>query len=110
MKNCPTPSRSDIPPDNLAARLIDEEVRGPVFGYYVAAYTVGTERGYYAYAKVCREQPSAVWNAPDAFLKFSVGPVGDAAIAKEAVFRAAYRRLECQPWTHATVPIGHSKI
>lgn len=40
-----------------------ERISGPYKGYYIAAYTVGSEPNFVGYAKVCFTEPADVWNA-----------------------------------------------
>jgi len=41
-----------------------ERISGPYKGYFIAAYTVGTEPNFVGYAKICITEPQDVWNAP----------------------------------------------
>jgi len=40
-----------------------ERISGPYKGYFIAAYTVGSEPNFVGYAKVCTTEPQDVWNA-----------------------------------------------
>jgi len=40
-----------------------ERISGPYKGYFIAAYTVGTEPNFVGYAKICASEPEDVWNA-----------------------------------------------
>jgi hypothetical protein len=40
-----------------------ERISGPYKGYYIAAYTVGSDPNFVGYAKICAREPENVWNA-----------------------------------------------
>lgn len=97
MPGAETPRRDDV----LSGL---EEIRGPVFGYHVAAYTLERPEGHYAFAKVCVGEPASVWETPTARAIVSAGPEADAARALEGVFRKVYRRLSVKRANLPTTP------
>ncbi len=40
-----------------------EKVFGPMWGYYLACYTVAVPEGFVGYAKVCEHPPESTWTA-----------------------------------------------
>jgi hypothetical protein len=80
-----------------------EEIRGPIFGYHVAAYTIQRPEGFYGFAKICRTHPESVWETPDARAIMTVGPMPVAATALDDVFKAVYLRLRKLRWAQPTV-------
>jgi hypothetical protein len=101
----PTPLPEPAPP-SIPDFFAIEEIRGPVFGYYVAAYAFERPEGFYAYAKICRKAPVSVWETPDATAILSVGPCGDPYDALEDAFTAVRRRLGVKRWNLPTLPAG----
>ncbi len=96
----PAPLSGPMPlPDDFAGL---EDIRGPIFGYHVAAYTIEREEGVYAFAKICRERPESVWETPDARAIVSAGPRGDAQAVLEDVFKVVHQRLSASP---ASIPL-----
>ena len=39
-----------------------ERISGPYKGYYIAAYTVSSDKTFVGYAKICGAEPDDVWN------------------------------------------------
>lgn len=105
----PAPLPGALPPATPGGGSGDfaalEEIRGPVFGYYVAAYTIERPEGFFAFAKICRQEPASVWETPDARAILSVGPEPVASIALEAAFRSVYKRLSVKRWNLPTMPV-----
>jgi hypothetical protein len=96
-----TPSQA---PDGIDVHLVAEEVRGPVLGLYMAAYTVFTSRGYFAYAKVTYTDPPSYWDVGDVLFKLALGPRNTASEAHEGIFRAVEARLGRRLAFQPTVP------
>jgi hypothetical protein len=96
-------------PNGIDSCVVFEEVRGPIFGYYVAGYAVATHLGYFAYAKVCEDRPSSVWDTPSAVAKMAIGPLQDAERLMDRVFYAVYRRLERRLEAQTTDPDSLAK-
>jgi hypothetical protein len=89
------PSDSDFRVSSpLDSYVVHEEIRGPVFGYWLACYAIERRRGFYAYGKLCRERPASVWDTPTALAKIALGPRPTAEAALEAVFIAVQARLQ----------------
>lgn len=91
-------------PDGIDVQLVQEEVRGPVMGLYMAAYTVLTPRGYFSYAKVSWEDPPSYWDARDVLFKLAMGPRATAEEAHEGIFKAAQARVGRRTAFQPTVP------
>lgn len=91
-----------LPPEDDFPGL--EDIRGPVFGYHVAAYTIERDDGCYGFAKICREKPASVWETPDARAILSVGPRANAQAALEDVFNSVYKRLRVLRANLPTLP------
>jgi hypothetical protein len=70
-----------------------EEVVGPIFGFYLACYSVETEAGYFGYAKVCLERPASVWDAK-AIRKSAEGPFETPETAMAAVMELTTLKLQ----------------
>jgi hypothetical protein len=70
-----------------------EQINGPVHGYWLACYTVESEQGHYAYAKLCIAQPDDVWDAEFAVRKVGAGPYADPAEAIRLLVERTSRRL-----------------
>jgi hypothetical protein len=92
-----------LPPEGLLEAVVLEEIQGPFFGFFVAAYVVATRRGFYAYGKLCHLKPSSVWETPDARAKMSLGPRRDATSALEGLLLAVEARLSRQPFNRTTL-------
>lgn len=90
-------------PEGLLESVVLEAVRGPYYGFFVAAYVVATRRGYYAYGKLCREQPASVFEASRAYAKMCVGPRVEPARAMDEIFQAVEARLSRQPFNRTTL-------
>ena len=86
----PAPSQA---PDGVDVHLVSEEVRGPILGLYIAAYTVFTSRGFFSYAKVTWTDPRSYWEASDVLFKLALGPRATAKESHDGVFHAAEARL-----------------
>jgi hypothetical protein len=97
----PGPSQA---PNGVDVHLVTEEVRGPVLGVFIAAYTVFTSRGYFAYAKVTWTDPLSYWDARDVQFKLALGPRATAVEAHEGVFEAAGKRLARRYAFQPTLP------
>jgi hypothetical protein len=90
----------------LEAYVVHEEIRGPLFGYWLASYAIERRRGFYAYGKLCRgHRPQSVWDTPGAFVKIALGPRATADAAFESLFIAVQKRLERRPENQVTQPI-----
>jgi hypothetical protein len=88
-------SNIDFPATSaLHAYLVHEEIRGPVYGYWLASYAIERSRGFYAYGKLCKDRPGSVWDTPTAFLKIALGPRPTADAALDAIFGAIEARLQ----------------
>jgi hypothetical protein len=70
-----------------------EQITGPVHGYWLACYTVETDAGHYAYAKLCIAQPQDVWDAGYAVRKVGAGPYDDPAEALRLLIEHTRRKL-----------------
>lgn len=70
-----------------------EEIAGPVFGFYLACYTVEGRDGHYGYAKLYERRPSSVWETRPAIRKVAAGPYTDAATALRGVIARSERKL-----------------
>jgi glycerol uptake facilitator-like aquaporin len=65
----------------------------PVHGFYLACYTVDSDKGPYGYAKICAGPPEEVWDAKYAIRKVSAGPCLSHAEAIDSVVAHATARL-----------------
>lgn len=97
------PAVSQVP-DGVDVHLVQEEVRGPVMGLYIAAYTVFTTRGFFSYAKVTWSDPPSYWDVREVLFKLALGPRVSAEEAHEGIFRAAQARLGRRTAFQPTVP------
>lgn len=70
-----------------------EHITGPVFGFFLACYTVQTSEGHYAYAKVCVGEPLSVWEPGPTLRKVAAGPFPTQQEALQAVISRAERKL-----------------
>jgi len=70
-----------------------EYIAGPLFGFFLACYTVQTGEGHYAYAKVCVGEPASVWEPGPTLRKVAAGPFRTEREAMEAVISRAERKL-----------------
>jgi hypothetical protein len=70
-----------------------ETIAGPLYGFWLACYTVETEQGYIAYAKLCTECPRSVWDAPRAVRKLVSQPQPSEAEALHDVLTHTRQRL-----------------
>jgi hypothetical protein len=70
-----------------------EQITGPVHGYWLACYTVETDTGHFAYAKLCIAQPDDVWDAGYAVRKVGAGPYDDPAEAIRLLVEHTTRKL-----------------
>ena len=70
-----------------------EQIAGPVFGFFLACYTVQADEGYYAYAKVCIGEPASVWEPGPTMRKVAAGPFRTEQEAMHAVISRAERKL-----------------
>lgn len=70
-----------------------EQITGPFHGYWLACYTVHTEAGHYAYAKLCIAKPDDVWETDFAVRKVSAGPYDDPAEALRLLVDHTSRKL-----------------
>jgi hypothetical protein len=70
-----------------------EQITGPVHGYWLACYTVPSEQGHYAYAKLCIAAPDDVWEANFAVHKVGAGPCPDPAEAIRLLVERTTSRL-----------------
>jgi hypothetical protein len=91
--HAPSLPASSQSPDGIDVHLVSEEVRGPILGLYIAAYTVFTSRGFFSYAKVTWLEPRSYWEAHDVLFKLAFGPRASGSESHEGVFRAAEARL-----------------
>lgn len=66
-----------------------ELILGPVWGLYLACYTVAQPDGVIGYAKLCRHRPASVWETPGALRKLASAPQGSAEDALRVVADAA---------------------
>jgi hypothetical protein len=88
------PSDSDFRVSSpLDSYVVHEEIRGPIFGYWLACYAIERRRGFYAYGKLCPDRPASVWDAPTALAKVSLGPRPTAEEALDALCGAVEARL-----------------
>ena len=67
-----------------AGNVAIEEVVGPICGLWLACYTVETEQGFFAYAKLCARKPRSVWEAKP-MRKMASGPFESPEAAITAV-------------------------
>jgi hypothetical protein len=77
----------------LDTYVVHEEIRGPVYGFWLACYAIQRRRGFYAYGKLCRQRPESVWDTPTAVAKISLGPRPTAESAFDSVYLAVEARL-----------------
>src|SRR3954469_3534985 len=70
-----------------------EQIAGPLFGYYLACYTVETMDGHYGYAKLYTHKPDGAWGTQAAIRKVAAGPFSDAPAAIAGVIARSERRL-----------------
>lgn len=80
-------------PSDLELKVEAEKVIGPVHGYHLACYTVGSEQGFHAYAKVFVNPPSSVWSLRQALAKYSAGPFESSELAVQAVIQKCQEQL-----------------
>lgn len=66
-----------------------ELILGPVWGLYLACYTVAQPEGVIGYAKLCRQRPVSVWDTPGAIRKLASAPQRSAEEALRVVADAA---------------------
>ena len=84
-----------------------ERIEGPVLGHYLAAYTVLSAEGHYAYAKVCAFKPECVWDTGPALFKVAAGPSASEASALTRVIDTAAEELrEVSEWQVLWDPTG----
>jgi hypothetical protein len=79
-----------------------EQITGPVHGYWLACYTVETDTGHFAYAKLCIAQPDDVWDAGYAVRKVGAGPYDDPAEAIRLLVEHTTRKLSWRAWACRT--------
>ncbi|MGZ5182486.1 MAG: hypothetical protein ACXWC2_18560 [Ramlibacter sp.] len=70
-----------------------EHIVGPVFGFYLACYTLETREGHYGYAKLCIDPPDSVWDTGEVLRKVAAGPYSTPEAAVRAVISRSERRL-----------------
>jgi hypothetical protein len=70
-----------------------EHIAGPVLGFYLACYTIEAHEGHFAYAKICLDQPTSVWDAGPCVLKVGAGPYPTPEEALLAVIGRSERRI-----------------
>ena len=95
-----------------------EHITGPVFGFFLACYTVQSPEGHYGYAKICIGEPGSVWDPGPTLRKVAAGPFGSEQEAIQAVIARAERKLarreaRQQDWVvldSAPQPLRHQSI
>ena len=70
-----------------------EHIDGPILGFYLACYTIEASDGYFAYAKICLDKPSSVWDPAVFVLKVGAGPHPSPEEALLAVIARSERRI-----------------
>ena len=70
-----------------------EQIAGPVFGYYLACYTVETGDGHFGYARLYATCPSGVWEQDKPLRKIAAGPFSDEAAAMQGILARSERKL-----------------
>lgn len=95
-----------------------EHITGPVFGFFLACYTVQAAEGHYAYAKVCIGEPASVWEPGPTLRKVAAGPCTTELEAVQAVIARTERKLarreaRQQDWVvldSAPQPLRHQSL
>lgn len=76
-----------------------ERIVGPLRGHYLAAYTVESYDGHYAYAKVCAGKPESPWDGTPVVWKVAAGPCPTEESALQMALEKAERELiEASEW------------
>ncbi|MBK0392419.1 hypothetical protein [Ramlibacter algicola] len=70
-----------------------EQIAGPVFGYYLACYTVETGDGHFGYARLYATCPRGVWDDDKPLRKIVAGPFGDETAAMQGILARSERKL-----------------
>src|SRR3954469_10114310 len=70
-----------------------EQIAGPLFGYYLACYTVEALDGHYGYAKLYTRRPDGAWGTQPAVRKVAAGPFTDPRAAIAGVIERSERKL-----------------
>jgi len=70
-----------------------EQIAGPVFGYYLACYTVQTGEGHFGYARLYATCPRGVWDDDKPLRKIAAGPFGNAMAAMQGILARSERKL-----------------
>ena len=70
-----------------------EYIAGPVFGFFLACYTVQTGEGHFGYARLYATCPRGVWDDDKPLRKIAAGPFGDATTAMQGILARSERKL-----------------
>lgn len=101
----PSDSDSDFRVSSpLDSYVVHEEIRGPVFGFWLACYAIERRRGFQAFGKLCKDRPVSVWDTPSAIAKITLGPRATPDEALDAVFSAVWARLQRRYEQHGGTP------